>query len=121
MRVRYVFWVIVLITFVSFSASLDRYWEILEYPTGYGRTATSPDGLFEASAMTVTDKYFFGGERRYYEFAVRKAHGDIIRRAVVDTLKMNIVEWRDSGTIEWAGDSRAVTFACESVKVTLER
>ncbi|MGO9108657.1 MAG: hypothetical protein ACLP9L_05435 [Thermoguttaceae bacterium] len=111
---------LLLLTLGLGGAALHRYLQILEYPTGYGRTAKSPDGSSEASALTMTDKYFFGGERHYYEFVVIWGHGtSVSRRVVVDVPIGETMEWRDDGAINWSRDGTAVNFAWDSVKLAI--
>ena len=49
-----------------------RFVQVLPYPLGGGRVVSSPNKQYEAYASSLTDHSFFGGEKRYYEFIVKR-------------------------------------------------
>jgi hypothetical protein len=96
-----------------------RYWQVFPYPMGGGQIQQSPNKQFRASASTLTDRYFFGGERRYYEFLIETDPRERLRRIVIEEPPEGLIQWRGNGTIVWAADSSAVTFTFGGTQLIL--
>ena len=92
---------------------------IFPYPIGGGQYRESPDKKFTASASSMIDRFFFGGERRYYEFEIEAGSRHQIRRMVIDEPPEGMIEWREDGSIEWQADSSSVTYSFRGTKLIL--
>ena len=102
-----------------FAAVGYRIVHVFPYPQGGGQYRESPDKKFTASASSMIDRFFFGGERQYYEFEVEAASGRQIRRIVIDEPPEGMIEWREEGSIEWAIDSSSVTYSFKGTRLVL--
>lgn len=99
------------ISIVAIIAVAYRGCVVLPYPLGSGQYAKSPDGRYEAYAANMTDKYFWGGRREYYEFQIK----DVQSRSTLRTIRMTppdreeIVDYYGNTILTWASNSSAVT------------
>jgi hypothetical protein len=64
---------------------------VFPYPMSGGKYRESPDKQFTASASSMTDRFFFGGQRRYYEFEIEDGSHNQIRRIVIDEPKEGLI------------------------------
>jgi hypothetical protein len=96
-----------------------RILHVFPYPMGGGQYRESPDKKFTASASSMIDRFFFGGERRYYEFEIAAGSRHEIRRIVIDEPPEGMIDWRDGGSIEWEADSSSVTYSFRGTKLIL--
>ena len=89
------------------------------YPQGGGQHRESPDKKFSAWAASITDRFFFGGERNYYEFEIKIDAGSRgnFRRIIIDEPPEGMIDWREEGLIEWAADSSAVTYGFKGTRL----
>ena len=92
---------------------------VFPYPMGGGQYRESPDKKFTATASSMTDRFFFGGERRYYEFEIEAGSRHQIRRIIIEEPPEGMIEWRDDGSIEWEADSSSVTYSFRGTKLIL--
>lgn len=97
-----------------------RFFQLLPYPMGGGKYVESPDKRFTARASSLTDRDFFCGERRYYEFIIDLNPSQRIRRIVIPEPKEGMIGWRDEGTIQWATDGSSVTYTFKETQLTLK-
>jgi hypothetical protein len=104
---------------VLFLAAGYRFVQVLPYPMGGGQYKESPDKRFTAHASSLTDRSFFGGERRCYEFTIETGPRQRVRRLVIDEPPEGMIGWRDEGTIQWAADSSAVTYSFKGTQLIL--
>ncbi len=86
---------------------------------GGGRYESSPNKKYVASAMSLSEKKYWGGRREYLEFYIADDRGNVVRRAEIDDAKVDPVYWREDGRIEWAEDSAWVRFVSEDVTLVL--
>jgi hypothetical protein len=100
-------------------AAAYRFLQILPYPVGGGRSVESPDKKYVADAFDLTDRYFFGGEKSYYEFTIKSSVGQQLRHIVFDAPDETKISWRDEGVIQWATNSLSVTFGFKGTQLTL--
>lgn len=100
-------------------AAIYRFVQVLPYPMGGGQYKESPNKQFTAHASSLTDRYFFGGERRYYEFTIEAGLRQRVRRLVIDEPSEGMIGWRDEGAIQWAADSSAVTYSFRGTQLIL--
>ena len=91
---------------------------VFPYPMGGGQYRESPK-KFTATASSMTDRFFFGGERRNYEFEIEAGSRHQIRRIIIDEPPEGMIEWRDDGSIEWEADSSSVTYSFRGTKLIL--
>lgn len=96
-----------------------RFVQVLPYPMGGGQYKESPDKRFTAHASSLTDRSFFGGERRYYEFSIEAGPRQRVRRLVIDEPPEGMIDWRDEGTIQWATDGSTVTYNFKGTQLIL--
>jgi hypothetical protein len=73
----------------------------------------------------MTDKEFWGEERHYYEFSVRR-QGEMRAEGAIRTVRMDHLPgeepfpmYSDRKIITWAEDSESVTFRFQGVELTL--
>ena len=102
-----------------------RWIQVLPYPMGGGQYQASPDGKLVAHASDLTDKTFWGGERHYYEFAVRPK-GQMRSSADIKIVRMDHLPGvlpfpmrSDQKIILWSPDSKSVTFAFHDIELKL--
>jgi hypothetical protein len=107
------------LTVLLLGAAGYRFLQVLPYPMGGGQYKESPNKQFTAHASSLTDRSFFGGERRYYEFTIEAGPRGSIRRLVIDEPPEGMIEWRDEGTIQWAADGSAVTYYFRGTQLIL--
>jgi len=88
--------------------------------TGDGKFRESPDKQFTASAFSMTEPYFFGGQRRYHEFLVQGCASRQVRRVVIEEPPEGMVDWRHDGSITWSNDSSSVTYSFKGTQLKLE-
>lgn len=93
--------------------------QVLPYPMGGGRDQKSPDGRLVAHAYSLWDRFFWGGERQYYEFSIEASPQRTLRRIVIDEPPEGVIGWREEGVIEWAADSSAVTYTFRGTRLVL--
>ena len=96
-----------------------RFVQVLPYPMGGGQYKESPDKRFTEHASSLTDRSFFGGERRYYEFSIEAGPRQRVRRLVIDEPPEGMIDWRDEGTIQWATDGSTVTYNFKGTQLIL--
>ncbi len=92
---------------------------VFPYPVGGGQYRESFDKKLTASVSTMADRFFFGGERHYYEFEIEAGFRQQIRRIVIDEPPEGMIDWREEGSIEWLADSSAVTYSFNSTQLIL--
>jgi hypothetical protein len=100
-------------------AAVYRFMQVLPYPMGGGQYKESPDKRFTAHASSLTDRSFFGGERRYYEFTIEAGPRQSVRHLVIDEPPEGMIGWRDEGTIQWAADGSTVTYSFRGTQLIL--
>jgi hypothetical protein len=100
-------------------AAIYRFIQVLPYPMGGGRSQESPDKQFTAHASSLTDRYFFGGERRYYKFTIEAGPRRQVRRLIIDAPPEGMIGWREEGAIQWAADGSAVTYSFKDTQLIL--
>jgi hypothetical protein len=100
-------------------ATAYRFVQVFPYPMGGGQYRESPDKRFTAQASSLTDRSFFGSERRYYEFTIEAGPPQRVRRVVIDEPPEGMIGWREQGTIQWAADSSAVTYTFGGTQLIL--
>ena len=100
-------------------ATSYRFVQVLPYPIGGGQYKESPNKQFTAHASSLTDRSFFGGERRYYEFTIESGPRQRVRRLVIDEPPEGMVGWRDDGSIQWAADDSTVTYSFRGTQLIL--
>jgi hypothetical protein len=96
-----------------------RFLQILPYPMGGGRYDESPDKQYVADAYDLTDRYFLGGEKSYYEFTIKSSGGQRLRHVVLETPQETMISWRDEGAMQWTTNSSAVTFSFKGMQLIL--
>jgi hypothetical protein len=87
-----------------------HFWTKRPYPWGGGKYEPSPDKQFTATADTLVDQGFFGNEKIYYQFAIRKGNGltdPVVSKQIVQP-EGRWIQWRFQGSIDWASDSEVV-------------
>ena len=102
-----------------FGAAGYRFLQVLPYPMGGGQYKESPNKQFTAHASSLTDRSFFGGEWRYYEFTIETGPRQIVRRLVINEPPEGMIGWRDEGTIQWAADNSTVTYSFRGTQLIL--
>jgi hypothetical protein len=110
--------IIVVISVLLLGASY-RFVQLLPYPIGGGQFRESTDKRYTAHASSMTNRYYWGGERRYYEFIIEAGPRQRIRRIVIDEPPEGMIDWRNEGTIQWAADSSAVTFIFNGTRLIM--
>lgn len=113
------FIVITILAVLLMLAAGYRFFQVLPYPMGGGQLKESPDKRFTAHASSLTDRYFFGGERSYYEFTIEAEPRQRVRHIVIDAPPEGMIGWRNQGTIQWAADSSAVTYSFGGTQLIL--
>jgi hypothetical protein len=111
--------IIIVVAAILVLGAAYKFVQVLPYPIGGGQHRESPDKRFTAYASSLTDRYFFGGERRYYEFTIEAGPRQRVRRMVLDEPSEGMIGWRDEGTIQWAADSSSVTFTFKGTQLIL--
>ena len=111
--------VFVLLLAMLLCVAVYRVVHVFPYPMGGGQYRESPDKKFTASAWSMTDRFFLGGERRYYEFEIESGPRQQVRRIVIDEPSEGMIDWREEGSIEWAADSSAVAFRFKGSQLIL--
>ncbi|MFN2513275.1 MAG: hypothetical protein ABR568_17860 [Pyrinomonadaceae bacterium] len=111
--------VVVVVLTVLLLGAAYRVVHVFPYPIGGGQHRESPDKKFTASASSMTDRFFFGGERRYFEFDIEVGSRQKIRRIVIDEPPEGMIDWRAEGSIEWAADSSSVTYSFKGTQLIL--
>lgn len=100
-----------------------RYFLMMSGSRGGGQGLDSPNGLYNALAMSFSMKRFWGGTKKYYEFGIKdKESGDWIRYVRKEHLGDKQQFWMRDGDriISWSSDSSEVTFAFQDVKLKLK-
>lgn len=83
----------------------------------------SPNGLYEALAMSYSMKRFWGGTRKYYEFRIiDNETGYSIRNIRKEHLSDKPQFWMRGGEriISWSSDSSEVIFAFQDTELKLK-
>ena len=111
--------IFVLVSLLLLLVAGYRFLQVLPYPMGGGQLKESPDKRFTAHALSLTNRHFFGGERRYYKFTIENDSGHRVRRIVIDEPPEGMIGWRSEGTIQWAADSSAVTYTFKGTQLIL--
>jgi hypothetical protein len=111
--------VVVVLLAMLLCVAVYRVVHVFPYPMGGGQHRGSPDKKFTASASSMTDRFFFGGERRYYEFEIEAGPRQQVRRIVIDEPSEGMIDWREEGSIEWAADSSAVAYRFKGSELIL--
>jgi hypothetical protein len=111
--------IIVALAVLLLAAAGYRFLQVLPYPMGGGQYKESPNKQFTAHASSLTDRSFFGGERRYYEFTIEAGPRQRVRRLVIDEPAEGMIGWRDEGTIQWAADGSTVTYSFRGTQLIL--
>ena len=91
------------------------------FPTQWGMVSieSHPIKKFTASASSMTDRFFLGGERRYYEFEIETGPRQQVRRIVIDEPSEGMIDWREEGSIERASDSSGVAYRFKGSQLIL--
>jgi hypothetical protein len=111
--------IIVALAVLLLAAAGYRFLQVLPDPMGGGQYKESPNKQFTAHASSLTDRSFFGGERRYYEFTIEAGPRQRVRRLVIDEPAEGMIGWRDEGTIQWAADGSTVTYSFRGTQLIL--
>lgn len=101
-------------------AAGSRFLEVFPYPMGEGQGKESPDKRFTANAFSFTDRFFWGGGRRYYQFTIEEGKRGDVRRMVIDEPPEGMIDWRYEGTIQWASDSSSVTYTFGDTQLIMQ-
>jgi hypothetical protein len=100
-----------------------RYFLMMAGSKGGGQGLDSPNGRYNALAMSFSMKRFWGGTRKYYEFRIKDNESeDWIRCVRKEHLGDKPQFWMREGEriITWSSDSSEVTFAFQDVKLKLK-
>ena len=100
-----------------------RYFLMMAGSRGGGQGLDSPNGLYNALAMSYSMKRFWGGTKKYYEFRIiDNESGDSIRYVQKEHSGDKPQFWMRGGEriITWSSDSSEVTFAFQDVKLKLK-
>jgi hypothetical protein len=100
-----------------------RYFLMMAGSKGGGQGLDSPNGHYNAVAMSFRMKRFWGGTRKYYEFRIiDNKTGHSIRYVRKDHLGDKPQFWMRGGEriITWSSDSSEVTFAFQEVELKLK-
>ena len=100
-----------------------RFFLMMSGSKGGGQGLDSPNGLYNALAMSYSMKCFWGGTRKYYEFRIiDNESGDSIRHVRKEHSGDKPQFWMRDGEriISWSSDSSEVTFAFQEIELKLK-